>query len=800
MATAGDESLVALYGDALDFAASMQEDLNSFHFLLSFFTTPSEVAVLLEDLSISSQMVTDGYKDYRKNIIRDGGKITELEGAIKKIEKRTISMLQSTGEAPSALHFMCAIANERECIANRILDHIGVLNNLRLHGLSMLTTPAKRIHARMGQLKKESTRITPEKDTRQRTAVAEKEHDEPAASIVKAEASKPQVEIPVTEQASAVNSHTNQSLADVRLPEVFAQLGRNLTELARKGGIDGIYGREKEFETILDILCRKKNNNPCIVGSAGSGKTAIVEGIAYKQHKDGILPDKIIWELNVSALISGTEYRGSLEKRINELITQVEQFKDNIVVFIDEIHLINTDANDVFANMLKPALSRGNFPLIGATTPDEFKKFIAKDPAMERRFTIVNISEPEGEELFHIVVNAASHLSEHHKVLMNKEDTVRSAIRLSNRYISGKSQPDKVLSLLDTLGAVLARGGKTDAAESDIMDLVSSQTGIPVDNLLVDGAKILRVLPERLALSIKGQERAKRKIVQLLARRFNRKAQNKPIASFIFVGPTGVGKTETAKKLADFFFGSEKRMVVFDMSEFQEQHSVSRLIGSPPGYTGYDDGGQLTEAFRREPYQLLLLDEIEKANPKVLGIMLQLLEEGRIADSRGFTVNMSEAIVVMTTNIGAEEFTTSKVGFGSTQDESEIAAAKESQVLSKLEKFLSPELINRVDESVVFTPFSESEWRELTISMINKMSENLKESYNVSINLINIEEIAQYLLEQLGGKDKNLGARAMQRVIEKNMESLVLDHMYTGGGVTSLEIFFDGNLKKISIK
>lgn len=572
-----------------------------------------------------------------------------------------------------------------------------------------------------------------------------------------------------------------------KLPPIFDKLGRNLSALAGEGQLDALYGREKEVETVLDILYRKKNNNPCLVGPAGSGKTAIVEGIAVHQ-RDGLLPGKILWELHLSSLLSGTEFRGSLEKRILELIEAVEDNKDRVIVFIDEIHMLNSRTNEVVANMLKPALARGNFPLIGATTTDEFKKHIATDPAMERRFSIVNVEEPKGEELFKIVKSAAPVLEKYHDVSFKDELLLRHAVALSDRYISGKSQPDKVLSLLDTLGAVLCRSGKKEAGEEDLNAMISKSTGIPMENLLVDGSRILRVLPEKLNMKIKGQNKAKRKICQLLARRYTRRVEGKPIASFLFAGPTGVGKSEMAKSLAQFFFGSESRMVAFDMSEFQEAHSVSRLIGSPPGYTGFEEGGQLTEAFRREPYQLLLLDEIEKAHPKVLTILLQLLDEGRVSDSRGFAVKMSEVVMIMTTNLGAEEFS-SRLGFGGGNRDD----LRENLVLSKIENFLSPELANRVDEIVVFNPLEKEDLEEVALLILNNMISGFKESYGLKVEYEDVTGVAEHLVGLMTMREKSLGARALKRVVEKRIEGLVLDFVYGEGTDSDIVICLDKN-------
>ena len=776
METQVNDTLAALYGDALDFAQTLDEELSSFHFLLSFFTIPSEVTVLFEDLMITEDMVTDAFKELTRQHQRLGTTLKEPIGTVKALEQRALGFLQGPADGPAPLHLLLAILGDKHSIAYQLLQELKVLSELRLRAMNILTNPPRRIRNRVNELFDETSPVRPESAPRQQTKV---------------------LEAPVPLQAPAA---TDAAIPPVlatpgMLPEVFRQFGRNLTELAREGELEPACAREKEMELILDILGRKKNNNPLLVGPAGTGKTAIVEGLAWMQ-RDGMLADRIIWELNLSALVSGTEFRGTLEKRLSELIAEVDRLKDTLVVFIDEIHLLGSDTHEMVANMLKPVLARGNFPLIGATTPDEFKRYIAKDPAMERRFTLVPVSEPDGEVLVAIAASAARSLSFFHRVRLDEPRFVRSAVTLSNRYISGRSQPDKVLSLLDTLGSVLQRAGKPEATERDLMEFISAKSGIPVDNLLVDGTRILQTLPARLDAAIKGQAEAKKKIVQLLARRFVHKEARRPIASLILAGPSGVGKTETARRLAEYFFGSDRRMVVFDMSEFQEQHAVARLIGSPPGYTGYEEGGRLTEAFRREPYQLLLLDEIEKAHPKVLGILLQLLDEGRVTDSRGFTVTMTQAIVVMTTNLGAEEFTTPRLGFGNGGGHEE----REPQVRGKIEKFLSPELVNRVDDIILFSPFTDNELEAVIRHTLDRTLAGLRENYRITVTVDDPAAFAAAVVHALGPKERHCGARGVQRWMEQQVESFILDAVAKEPLPENSALSFDETTKQLVLQ
>ena len=727
-----DEALVSLYGEAIDFAERMQTSLTSLHFLLAYFSAPSEAAAILENLQISYQAIAKTYNSMLKDAKLSGISIEEKKDAIKLLEKSAETYCSNKGQPVNPTHFLAALTSIRETIAYRILDKMKVVADIRMAAMSHIDAPTKKATNRANEMQQESTKVYPSFKTETRS--------EPGSSVGES--------------------------------AIFL-FGRNLTREAFEGKIDPVFGRSREIEAIIDILGRKNSNNPMIIGPAGSGKTAIVEAVALRQKEEGLLPDIEIWELRLSSLIGGTEYRGSLEKRISELLDFVDKNRGRIIVFIDEIHLLYSSGNDTLANMLKPALSRGNFPLIGATTTEEFNKFIAKDPAMERRFSIVKVEEPKNEELLAIVINASKTLEKYHGVSFGDENFIKAAITLSDRYISGKSQPDKVLSLLDTLGSILKRERRTVASKNDLISLVSNQTGIPQENLLIDTAKIVNTLPEVLDRSIVGQKSAKERISRIFARKFSNKPVGKPLASMIFAGPTGTGKTETAKKLASFLFGSPDRMVVFDMSEFQESHSVSKLIGAPPGYSGYDEGGKLTEAFRREPYQLLLLDEIEKADPKVLTVLLQILEEGRITDTRGFTADMSESIVIMTTNLGAELFSAGRVGFGEAD-----TSAKSAEIVNKIEGFLSPELVNRVDDIVLFKPFTQEDFIKLAGLMLNETLQRINSMENCSLSIENTESGQELIVSKMSSRDKLMGARAVKRIVGKFFEGAFLEEYY----------------------
>ncbi len=768
--------MAALYGEALDFAQTLDEDLSSFHFLLSFFTTPSEVTVLFEDLGLDERTVTAAYREVKRCSAREGGTLIEPEETISAIEKRAGSFVQGQSDEIAPLHLLLAILSEKRSVAYRILEETGRLGELRLRAMNVLTNPPRRVRNRILELLQETVLV------RSSGSVAAGCDDATAETSKKNDAF-----LSSSETASPVVASEKEDL-----PEIFRQFGRNLTALAREGILDPVSSRDREITLLLDILGRKKSNNPLLVGAAGVGKTAIVEGLACRQ-KEGLLSGKIIWELNLSALVAGTEYRGVLEQRMAGLISEVERLKNRLIVFIDEIHLLGSETHEMVANILKPSLARGEFPLIGATTPEEFKRFIARDPAMERRFTIVKVEEPDGEALQSIALSAARSLSAYHHVRLDDARFVTAAIDLSNRYISGRSQPDKVLTLLDTLGSVLQRLGKREAEIRDLLELVSARSGIPIENLLLDGTHILRTLPERLGSAVKGQTAAKERIARLLARRFVRKEPHRPIASMVFAGPPGVGKTETARALAAYFFGCERRLVSFDMSDFREPHTVARLVGAPPGYTGYEEGGLLTEAFRREPYQILLIEEADKAHPHVLSVLSHLVAEGSVADSRGFSVSFANAIVVMTCGISAGD-PVARLGFG---NEVSSSSSSSEALRAKVEKTLSPEIVSRVDDVVVFVPFSDDEWCSVAEHHITKTVTSICENYGVSVSIDDISLISSSLVMSLGPAERQQGARAVQRWVGVHIESPILDAVaHTDPGV-ALKISFDAATGKV---
>jgi ATP-dependent Clp protease ATP-binding subunit ClpC len=622
---------------------------------------------------------------------------------------------------------------------------------------------------------------------------------------------------------------------------MLRKFGRDLTAEAKKGKIDPVIGRSAEIERVIQILCRRTKNNPCLIGEPGVGKTAIIEGLAQKIISGDvpeILQDKKLFTLDLTGMVAGTKYRGDFEERIKGVIEEVTKSND-IILFIDEIHTIigagSAEGSTDAANILKPSLARGDFQLIGATTISEYRKNIEKDSALERRFQPVTVNEPSEEDAVLILKGLRDKYEAHHKVAITDE-AIEAAVTLSARYINDRFLPDKAIDLIDEAASKirLSVGAAPDslkdleekisaiAAEKDdainsqeferaanlrdeekrlielrdtqkndwknnrttgsvtgetIAEIVSSWTGVPVVQLTEEESERLLKLEGVLHERLVGQHEAVTAIAKAIRRgRVGLKDPKRPIGSFIFLGPTGVGKTELCKALAEAMFGSENMMIRLDMSEYMEKHTVSRLVGSPPGYVGFEEGGQLTEKVRRQPYSVVLFDEIEKAHPDVFNILLQILEDGILTDSQGRRVDFKNTVIIMTSNIGARLITEKKVsfGFGDNNDGVDNADIKE-KVLGELKSAFRPEFLNRVDDTIVFTKLSSDEIKQIAA----KMLENLKKRL---LNLNIKAEFTDNTLSRLAEKgfDAIYGARPLRREIQNSIEDALSEKILDG--------------------
>jgi len=623
--------------------------------------------------------------------------------------------------------------------------------------------------------------------------------------------------------------------------EALKRFSRDLTDLAREGKLDPVIGREKEIKRLIQVLSRRTKNNPVLIGDAGVGKTAVVEGLA-QEIVTGNVPEMLqgrkLVALDLASMVAGSKYRGEFEERLKGVIEEIRAAQGEIIVFIDEIHTVvgagaAEGAMDA-SNMLKPALARGEMRCIGATTLDEYRENIEKDPALERRFQPVFVDEPSVEDTVKILEGLRSRYEEHHGVRISDE-ALLAAAELSDRYISDRKMPDKAIDLVDEAASKLrietydlpprpeairediqrlTQQGQEAAAQGryeeahrvkaqidelaarlpvaeekwagveqlddvvdaeDIAQVVSEWTGIPVTRMFEEEAQKLLRMEERLHQRVKGQDEAVVAISEAIRRsRAGQSDPRRPIGSFIFLGPTGVGKTELAKALAEFLFDDEDAMVRIDMSEYMERHAVSRLIGAPPGYVGYEEGGQLTEAVRRRPYRVILLDEIEKAHPDVFNILLQILEDGRLTDNTGRVVNFNNTVLIMTSNVGSQYISPPQPDWDAEKRQSHYEEMRD-EVVTALRDVFRPELLNRIDEIVVFHALTEAEILEIVDLMVARVRKAL-EQRGMSLQLT---DGARRLLAR-EGYDPAYGARPLRRVIQKQVENPISSAILRG--------------------
>ena len=622
------------------------------------------------------------------------------------------------------------------------------------------------------------------------------------------------------------------------------QYSRDLTQMAAEGKLDPVVGREKEISRLIQILSRRTKNNPCLVGEPGVGKTAIAEGLAQRILAGSVLEtikDKRLVVLDLSGMVAGSKYRGEFEERIRKVVDEVRE-NQGILLFIDELHTIigagGAEGALDASNILKPSLSRGELQIIGATTLEEYRKYIEKDAALERRFQPVTVEEPSEEEAYEILKGLRPYYERHHKVEISDE-ALEAAVKMSVRYINDRFLPDKAIDLIDEAASKVQlsgyqasseiedlsreiqeilqekeraiktgylslakecqekqkeaearleqlqvkeekknqrKSGKVD--EKAVASIVSDWTKIPVQRLTEGETRRLAQLEKELHKRVIGQEEAVRAVSQAVKRgRVGLKDPNRPIGSFLFLGPTGVGKTELSKALAQAVFGSEQAMIRVDMSEYMEKHSVSKLIGSPPGYVGYDEGGQLSEKVRRNPYSVILFDEIEKAHPDVFNILLQVLDDGHITDAHGRKVDFKQTIIIMTSNAGAQAIVEPKqLGFISQKDEKKDYEKMKSGVMEEVRRLFKPEFLNRIDEIMVFHTLNKEEIRKIVLLLLKSLEKRCEEQMDIHLNVTN--SAVDYIAE--AGFDAKYGARPLRRAIQSKIEDRLANELLEG--------------------
>ncbi|MDX1805878.1 ATP-dependent Clp protease ATP-binding subunit [Paenisporosarcina macmurdoensis] len=770
------------------------ESIGTEHILLGLIREGGGIAAkAMEAIEVSPQVIEDGIEELVGMGTGDVGPIVHYTPRAKKVIELSVDESRKLGHSYIGTeHLLLALIREGEGVAARVLNNSGVsLNKARQQVLQLLGS---------------------------NDHVQANGSSNPAAS-----------------------TPTLDSLA------------RDLTQIAREGSLDPVIGRSKEITRVIEVLSRRTKNNPVLIGEPGVGKTAIAEGLAQQivqNEVPEILRDKRVMTLDMGTVVAGTKYRGEFEDRLKKVMDEIRQ-AGNVILFIDELHTLigagGAEGAIDASNILKPSLARGELQCIGATTIDEYRKYIEKDAALERRFQPIQVDEPSVEESILIIKGLRDRYEAHHRVKITDEAIIAAA-KMSDRYISDRFLPDKAIDLIDEAGSKVRlrsyttppnlkelelrleaiRSEKNAAVQSqefekaasfrdteqklkeeldstkktwkeeqgkaesevtveDIAAVVSMWTGIPVSKLAQTESQKLLKLEDTLHKRVIGQAEAVTAISRAVRRaRAGLKDPKRPIGSFIFLGPTGVGKTELARALAESMFGDEDAMIRVDMSEYMERHSTSRLVGSPPGYVGHEEGGQLTEKVRRKPYSVILLDEIEKAHPDVFNILLQVLEDGRLTDSKGRTVDFRNTVVIMTSNVGAEALKKNKyVGFNLQDGEQKYKDMK-GRMLEELKKAFRPEFLNRVDEMIVFHSLEKEHLKEIVTLMTATLTKRLKEQ---EIELELTEAAQEKIAKE--GYDPEYGARPLRRALQKHIEDRLSEELLKGTVLTGYNIVFD---------
>ena len=708
---------------------------------------------------------------------------SEPTSALERAVERAYRLAKAS-ESPEVMpaHLLLAIARDSRSAAHRSLEVIGTGPRRVQEAVHEVLRPADAQSAPSSTYIRPSASFSsqpsskPARPSARRSAeptpLIELRVEEPEEEIlIEAPLKAPIAEPVVDSEDEIIVPSSSPFMLDAGKYPTLAKLGRNLTEMASLGGIDEVIGRDDEIERLLDVLARRRSNNPILVGPPGVGKTAIVEGLARRLALGGQgvrgLEGTILVELSAGGLVSGTGVRGALSERMRRLQFEVKRANGKIVLFIDEVHtlFIGGESPDDLAHELKASLARGELPCIGATTDAEYQKYVERDAALARRFSPIHVAEPNAEDAIEILKGIAPRYEVHHGIAY-EPSAVESAVELSVRFMAEQTLPDKAIGLLDLAGARTRRRGGAVVDREAVAQVVADKVRVPIERLLVTDSQKLLELEQHLAEHVVGHADVMVRISDALRKGAAGFHGQRPLATFLFLGPTGVGKTETARALNELFFMGCP-MTRIDMSELSESHAVAKLIGAPPGYIGHDTGGQLTESIRHRPYQLVLLDEIEKAHMDVLQSLLPLLEDGRLTDGKGRTVDCTHTIVVMTSNLGAQQSqrSQSSIGFRGASDGSSEGF---SAALAAARRALPPELWNRIDEPLFFGPLSRLEVSEIAGRMVRAVAEQLHERQGVELS---VDESAIETLVTLGGYDAELGARPMRRAIGRMLEA-----------------------------
>jgi len=793
-----EPELNALKQLAEDLAGRQKDRLTSAHLLAAIAARPSPAGLLLQERKLTldeilrlGRSVPDDFPDSVRSLLGKAHAIGARMGRTRA----------------SAEHLLVALLGEPRSAARRVVEDAGAdVARLRTAALQLGQglVAGRRLPDRAGVTPAAAPLPSPRKPEparRPATAVSlfslavkkapPVEPETASAPPVKEIAPAPSP-LPAHAAATPPASDSERFELDPQRFPMLVALGKNLTRAALRGELDPVVGRDAVIEQVLDVLAKREGNNPCLVGVAGVGKTSVVRGLALRiaESRDGAaLDERIIVQIPIGELLAGTGVRGALAARLGQIRKETIAARGRIVIFFDEIHQLFTgDAAEEIASELKIALARGEIPCIGATTVEEYQKAIGNDAALARRFSLVEVDEPTREDAY-LVLDALKPTLETHHTVSYQAEALAMAVAWSVRYLPGRALPDKAVSILDLAGARTRRRQRLSVGPETVAEVVAELADMPIERLLEsDGDRMLK-LEELLAERVVGHGAGIRKIARILRRNAAGLGSRRPIGTFLLLGPTGVGKTETAKAIAEALFHCDSAMTRLDLSEFSEAHAVARLIGAPPGYVGHEAGGQLTEAVRRRPYQVILLDEIEKAHPDVLTAFLGVFDEGRLTDGRGRTVDFTNTVILMTSNLGSEETQSNgrrRVGFGGGDD---VESGLEARIVAAARAALAPELYNRIDEVLAFSPLGREEVREIARRLLAGMAEALLDQRRVRLEYG--PDVIEHLLDR-GGYDPSLGARPMKRTIARLVEAPLAERLLKGelprGSVALLEV------------
>ncbi len=793
MATVIDSmELAQVLAEAEDIARNVNQKITSAHQLLAFFTVPNRAELLLKERGIDEDRI----------LLAMTGAPKEPEGTERDLRDRAHDVAGGLGaEETDCLHLLIAMSRVRASAAHQLLAACGVqLSTLRNVAMSYFTA---RMPRRLREVQPQPARAlspqpfpprpAPRSDRNLLDAEAEGEGAEAPTPdpLPGARGEGMEVDLPARrgnegKTATSRPARSPHALDSTAYPWL-ASLGRNLTELAALGRLDPLVGREREVEEVIDILGKRRTNNPLLVGEPGVGKTAIVEGVAQKvlASRGG---DRVFVELDMASILAGTQLRGSFSEKLNGIKEEVRRSFGRVVVFIDEIHTVvgagsTGEGPQDASNELKAALARGEFPCIGATTHDDYRQHIERDPALERRFTPVLVREPSIPDTVEILRGIIGRYEQHHRVRYAPQG-LEAAASLSARYVTDRFLPDKAVAVVDLAGSRAHRRGAREVGVHQIAQVVARMAGVPESRLVATDRERILALEKALEERVVGHREAIARVSQVLKRNYAGFATRRPMGSFLLVGPTGVGKTELARALADALYGTRDALVRVDMSECSEATGVARLVGAAPGYVGYGEGGQLTEAVRRRAASVIVLDEIEKAHRDVLMLLLQVLEEGQLTDGRGRRVDFCNAVLVLTSNLGGAEAARSSgaIGFGA----EEKGPPPEERALATARDALPLELWNRLDERIALRALGREELARIAALLLAESSARL--AAERTIRFTAGEDVGQYLLDH-GGFDPALGARPMRGAVQRLVEAPLAERILAGEFGPGDEIF-----------